>query len=136
MTQQASAPSLRTYLGMWLRWVRGRQETGYDKMLLLATPFPVRLDAYLLRYPQGSQIPPHTDPVAAGRHYRLNVVVRQAREGGEFVCRGAPWRWGRVALFRPDRSEHAVTRVVSGQRYVLSVGWVVGREPTGDAAQT
>jgi 2OG-Fe(II) oxygenase superfamily len=136
MTHQANASPLRTYLGMWLRWLRGRQGTGYDKMLLLATPFPIRLDAYLLRYPQGCEIPPHTDPVAAGRHYRLNVVVWRAREGGEFVCAGALWQRGRVALFRPDCSEHAVTRVAAGRRYVLSIGWVLGREPAGRSAQT
>jgi hypothetical protein len=104
-------------------------------MLLVATPFPVPLDAYVLRYPQGSEIPPHTDPVAAGRHYRLNIVVWRAREGGEFVCAGALWQRGRVALFRPDRSEHAVTRVVAGRRYVLSVGWVLGRKRAQTAAQ-
>ena len=120
----AEGASLRSYLRMWLRWTRGRQGTGYDKLLLFATPLPVPLDVYLLRYPQGSEIPAHRDPVERGRHYRLNVLVWRAREGGEFRCADPIFRSGRVALFRPDRSEHAVTRVESGRRYVLSVGWV------------
>jgi hypothetical protein len=59
--------SLREYLQLWLRWQKGRQNSGYDKLLLAAVPFPIPFDRYLLRFPEGSQIPPHRDPVRAGR---------------------------------------------------------------------
>jgi hypothetical protein len=55
----------REYLQLWLRWQKGRQNSGYDKLLLAAVPFPIPFDCYLLRFPEGSQIPPHRDPVAS-----------------------------------------------------------------------
>ncbi len=69
-------PSFRFYLDNAFRWRRGRQGTGYDKMLLATAAWPIRFDSYLIRYPEGSEIPPHTDPVADGRHYRLNIVLK------------------------------------------------------------
>ncbi len=110
-----------------LRWRRGRQGTGYDKMLLLTARWPLAFDSYLIRYPEGSEIPPHTDPVTAGRHYRLNVILKSSRRGGEFVCAAPIFATQRIKLFRPDACEHSVTRVEGGSRYVLSIGWVLSR---------
>ena len=115
---------LRTFLASAWRWQRGRQGTGYDKMLLLTGRWPLPFDSYLIRYPEGAAIPPHTDPVQAGRHYRLNVVLKASPQGGEFVCAKPIFQSARVNLFRPDVCEHSVTRVVGGSRYVLSLGWV------------
>ena len=36
-----------SYLRNWMRWQRGRQGTGYDKMLLLVNPFRSPSDLYL-----------------------------------------------------------------------------------------
>jgi hypothetical protein len=119
--------AVRQYTAVAFRWQRGRQGTGYDKMLLLTAPWPIAFDSYLLRYPEGSESPPHTDPVEAGRHYRLNIILRSPRAGGEFVCAAPLFASRRVKLFRPDACEHSVTRVVGGSRYVLSIGWVLGR---------
>ena len=102
----AAVRALREYVNTVFRWQRGRRGTGYDKMLLLTAPWPIAFDAYLLRYPEGSEIPPHQDPVSSGRHYRLNLIK----------------------LFRSDLSQHSVTRVIGGSRYVLSIGWVL-KEP-------
>lgn len=71
--------ALRNYLSLAFRWQRGRQGTGYDKMLLATARWPLPFDSYLIRYPEGSEIPPHTDPVQAGRHYRLNIVLKSPR---------------------------------------------------------
>lgn len=109
----------------WLKWQRGRQGTGYDKMLLATAHFPMPFDCYLLRYPKGSEIPSHTDPVSDKRHYRLNVVVWRAGAGGEFVCKSPIFETSRIKFFRPDACEHAVTRVTQGSRYVVSLGWVL-----------
>ena len=114
------------YLGNWLRWRSGRQESGYDKMLLLANPFLVPFDCYLLRFRTGSEIPSHTDPVSDKRHYRLNIIVRKAKQGGEFLCSDPIYENRRIKLFRPDVSSHSVTKVTEGTRYVVSIGWVRG----------
>lgn len=107
------------------RWRAGRQGTGYDKMLLATASWPLPFDSYLIRYPEGAEIPPHTDPVGSGRHFRLNIVLKSPRSGGEFVCAAPIFQTRRVKFFRPDACEHSVTRVVGGSRYVLSLGWVL-----------
>lgn len=122
----------RCYWRVLWRWQRGRQGTGYDKMLLLALPWPVPLDSYLIRYPEGSSVPPHTDPAGHGRHYRLNIILKSPRAGGEFSCSSTLYSSKRIKLFRPDICEHSVTLVAGGSRYVLSIGWVLrARKPPG-----
>jgi hypothetical protein len=118
--------SIRRYATQAFRWQSGRQGSGYDKMLLLTAPWPVPFDSYLIRYPDGSGIPPHTDPVQHGRHYRLNIILKSPRSGGEFVCANPIYASARIKLFRPDQCEHSVTPVRGGSRYVLSIGWVLG----------
>jgi hypothetical protein len=119
--------SLRSYAALAFRWQRGRQGSGYDKMLLATARWPLPFDSYLIRYPEGSAIPPHTDPVQSGRHYRLNIVLKSPQSGGEFVCATPIFATKRIKLFRPDACEHSVTQVVGGSRYVFSLGWVLGR---------
>lgn len=108
----------------FFRWVPGRQQTGYDKMLLITALWPLPFDCYLLRFKPGQGVPPHVDQVEDGRHYRLNLVLRQARAGGEFVCDKLIYESRRIKLFRPDIAEHSVSEVTEGSRYVLSIGWV------------
>lgn len=114
-----------TFATTAFRWQSGRQGTGYDKMLLATARWPLPLDCYLIRYPEGSEIPPHTDPVKLGRHFRLNVILKSPTSGGEFACAKPIFATTRIKLFRPDQCEHSVTRVVGGSRYVFSVGWVL-----------
>ena len=108
------------------RWQKGRQKSGYEKMLLARAWWPLKFDVYLLKFPQGCEVPKHTDKVTAGRHYRLNIILKQARCGGQFVCKTPIYSSKRIKLFRPDISEHAVTKVTLGNRYLLSIGWVRG----------
>lgn len=110
---------------LW-RWQRGRQGGGYDKLLLGGTLWPLPCDCYLLRFPTGASVPPHTDRVERGRHYRLNIILRPARKGGDFVCASPIHASRRIKLFRPDREEHSVTMIEEGTRWVLSIGWVRG----------
>lgn len=123
----SAVAALRNYVRQAFRWQSGRQGSGYDKMLLLTAPWPVPFDSYLIRYPDGSSIPPHTDPVQRGRHYRLNLILKAPKAGGEFVCAKPIYSSSRIKLFRPDECEHSVTLVQGGSRYVLSVGWVLGK---------
>ena len=115
------------YIENWFRWKAGRQNTGYEKMLLLVNPFLFPFDLYLLRFKPGTEIPTHTDPVSKKRHFRLNIVVRQAQRGGQFVCSEPIFETRRIKLFRPDLSPHSVTKIESGTRYVLSLGWIWGQ---------
>lgn len=107
-----------------MKWDQGRQGTGYGKKLLLTGRWPLPFDCYLLKYPEGSEIPPHVDPVVKGKHYRLNIVLKASKQGGEFMCATPVWAIGRIKLFRPDVCEHSVTKVKGSTRYVLSIGWI------------
>jgi hypothetical protein len=118
---------IQNYLSKAFRWQRGRQGTGYDKMLLLTAPWPIPFDSYLIRYPEDSAIPPHVDQVKSGRHFRLNIILKSPKSGGEFICKDPLFATSRIKLFRPDVSEHSVTQVVGGSRYVFSLGWVLGK---------
>ncbi len=105
------------------QWEKGRQNTGYRKMLLGFGFWPCPFDAYLLRFTEGDEIPPHKDSVDSGKHYRLNIILNDAIEGGEFICKNTifenPW----VKFFRSDIATHAVTKIEKGERWVLSIGW-------------
>lgn len=108
------------------RWQRGRQGTGYDKMLLATARWPIPFDSYLIRYPEGSAIPPHTDPVSNGRHFRLNIVLKSPKAGGEFICKTPIFESQRVKVFRPDACEHGRREPV---RLFPRLGSEVARPP-------
>ena len=114
------------FLSKLFRWEKGRQLSGYDKMLLLGSKWFIKFDVYLLRFKEGSEIKPHTDKVDNGKHYRLNIVLKQALKGGEFICSNPIYQSSRIKFFRPDTCEHSVTKVIRGNRYLLSIGWVIG----------
>jgi hypothetical protein len=106
----------------------GAFQTGFVLEILVqvaANPFLVPFDLYVLRYPVGSHIPPHRDPVPSGRHYRLNVVIRRSSAGGAFICDKPIYSSKRISLFRSDISTHSVTTVEGRPRYVLSLGWIL-----------
>lgn len=124
-------------------WEAGRQGTGYEKLdlrtlddspqylepLLAGARVALRVeysdwDAYLLRYADGSFIPPHRDPTRHGKHLRLNAVVQASAPGsGELRLDGAVFDLdiGDAVVFRSDQIEHQVSLVV-GERLMLSVG--------------
>lgn len=112
------------FLRELFRWERGRQKSGYDKMLLCGATWPIKFDTYLLKFPEGSEVRPHTDKVKLGKHYRLNIVLRNAQVGGEFICLNPIFETKHIKFFRPDVCEHQVSKVVKGNRYLLSIGWV------------
>lgn len=112
---------------MPLNWEQGRQGTGYQKLRLLNRWWyfsRFKWDLYLLRYPVGSGIPRHNDPVPDHAHYRLNIYLWNAGAGGIPEHDGVIVSNRFFTLFRPDINTHSVTEVKQGTRYVLSFGWV------------
>lgn len=106
------------------RWRPGRQGSGYFKMLLAQGS---SWDCYLMRYPTGSHVPTHHDPVHGRRHFRLNVALRGTQDVVELlgppIARGRRW-----LLFRPDVVSHRMTPV-ERPRLELSIGWTLPAEP-------
>lgn len=105
-------------------WVHGRQHTGYQKMKLIESKL-LKFDLWLLRYRRGAYIKSHIDPVPGGRHYRLNIFLKQALVGGEFRHGDVIFKNKFMVFFRPDISYHSVMEVKEGTRYVLSLGFVL-----------
>lgn len=116
---------IKQYFKDCFRWREGRQETGYFKMLLLWSKIPVPFDIYILKYPEGSQITPHVDQVTSGKHYRLNIILKNAKAGGIFKVENSIFETKRIKFFRPDVSEHSVTKIEKGQRILFSMGFIL-----------
>jgi hypothetical protein len=102
-------------------WTKGRLGNGYEKLCLCKFLF---FDMYFLRFPLDSYIDTHTDPVPKGRHFRLNIVLKKSKLGGVFVCDDAMINTPRIKYFRPDIQPHGVSPIRSGNRFVLSIGWI------------
>lgn len=111
-----------------MKWELGRQGTGYKKITLLENKAIIPFDLHVIKYDGGDYIPPHTDPVPYGDHYRLNIVLWKSGKGGDFKCDRAILNWPRIKFFRPDIHEHSVTAVESGTRVVLSFGFILNRK--------
>lgn len=113
------------------KWQTGRQNSGYDKMLLaLSNRF--KFDFYLLRIPDEMSVPLHCDPCPEGyEHRRINLALC-ASKPPETRIYGGPkalsMLGGRLVFFRPDVSPHSLERrstVVQGRAtYMLSFGWL------------
>jgi len=113
-----------------MKWEKGRQNSGYEKIKLLESQ-RFKFDVYLLRYRKGASIPPHYDPAPFGfAHHRLNIVLKRAKDGGNFftlshgIHRPHKFMNNRIIFFRPDITSHMVSKVKRGARYVLSIGWL------------
>lgn len=113
-------------------WHDGARRSGYQKLLLAYASRPWMWELLLLRYTPGVGLPPHTDRLPVGklsnwRHYRLNIVVKRAKQGGEFVMHeGRPiFKCWRVYLFRADQYLHEVKPIIEGTRYVLNLGVIL-----------
>jgi hypothetical protein len=102
-------------------FISGRQNSSYEKLVLIYTKY-LPFDLYILRYKEGSYIPEHVDEVSNKKHYRLNIILKHATLGGVFKCENSIVSTNRIKLFRPDINKHSLTEVLSGTRYVLSLG--------------
>lgn len=72
-------------------------------------------------YPINHSVMKHSDPVQKGRYYKLNFVLLQPKVGGVFECSNCIINlFNRIYLFRPDKYEHSVSKIISGKRVLLS----------------
>ena len=85
----------------------------------------IRWDIYLFHYPEGSYIPKHKDPSKYGKHYRFNIELKKAEEGGIFTCNKVIFKFWRFCLFRADSNYHKVSRIGKGSRWILSFGFTL-----------
>lgn len=64
---------------------------------------------------------PHVDMISEGRLYKLNCVLIKPKKGGEFICDKNIFNlFGRLYLFRPDLYQHQVSKILHGNRWLLS----------------
>lgn len=108
------------------KWEKGRQNTGYEKLKIFQF---LNMDCYILRYNPGDSIPWHTDLVPGRKHFRLNLTLKKAIDGGVFLTKKHYdnvtefiSHKSRIVIFRSDITKHGVTEVKKGQRIVLTFG--------------
>jgi hypothetical protein len=123
-----------------MKFKPGRQGSGYSVLTLFKSKLLQR-DAYIIKYPTGSAIPAHKDPVPEGYvHWRLNIVLPTKHTGGDFyylypenpnntylIYSKTSWFGLKIIKFAPSEITHSVSEVISGTRYVLSFGWLKKR---------
>ena len=112
---------------MFLKWKLGRQKSGYSRLTLCQLNIgKMKLDSHIIKFPEGSCIPEHIDPVDGYNHYRLNIILRKAKSGGKFYSQKQIFSFrNRVFLFRPDKYKHSVSMIEIGTRIVFSVGFAL-----------
>lgn len=112
-------------------WQTGRQNSGYDKMLI-ASSDRFKFDFYVLRIPDEMSVPTHCDPSPEGyAHRRINLALC-ATKPPETCFHGGPEPLilfgGRLVFFRPDVSPHSLrpraVRIPGRATYMLSFGWL------------
>lgn len=111
-----------------LKWKKGRQGTGYEKMILANIIFPSFLntkvrgfDIHILFYPEGIELPEHVDLIEDMRHVRINFVLKKSKLGGVFKSDGIIFTSSRLKIFYSDLP-HSVSKIEKGNRWLLSIG--------------
>lgn len=88
-----------------------------NKAILSSKVFSINL----VTYPTNHSVIKHIDPVQQGRYYKLNLILIKPKAGGIFKCSKCIINlFNRVYLFRPDKYDHSVSKIVSGKRVLLS----------------
>jgi hypothetical protein len=108
----------------FFEWTLGRQGTGYEKMPLFISK-QLKCDFYLLKFPAGTVVPTHTDPVDKEYdHYRINyTVIGSNCVGQRMYVLGKHRRFWRIIFFRPDKYEHGLQKQ-KRDAYMFSFGWL------------
>lgn len=89
-------------------------------------PFYSAFFLSLISYPQGSIVEKHHDGGINPLKMKpllgcnLNIVLKKAVEGGEFICMEAWVNTGRIKIFNGDKYDHEVTRVEKGRRVIFA----------------
>lgn len=107
-----------------LPWAPGRQNSGYQKIKIFSSKW-LGCDFYLLRFPQGTGVPTHTDPVELGKkHHRINFHFGGYNWPGQrMYVLGKHRRIWRFIYLRPDTYSHGLPEQKKTS-YMLSFGWV------------
>lgn len=103
-----------------MKWERGRQESGYEKLTLFSSKL-LGCDAYVLKIPAGVGVPKHRDPVPGRSHHRINITIRGKlhMKADQAIFRVGRW----LSYFRPDIVTHWV-EPVKNDTFLLSFGWI------------
>ncbi len=124
--------SLFINLGKSISLFWSRKTQAYDTALqsgvggLIRWPFYSALFVSVISYPQGSIVDAHRDgginlqkmkPLLG---YNMNIVLKKAILGGEFVCPQAWVNSSRIKIFNGDKYDHEVTRIQKGKRTILA----------------
>ena len=100
---------------------------------LIRWPFYSALFISVINYPEGSVVEVHRDggidhqkmqPLLG---FNMNIVLKKATLGGEFVCPDAWVNSSRIKIFNGDRFNHHVTQIQKGGRIILAFKFSLAR---------
>lgn len=100
------------------KWKKGRQNDNYERVKLFESEL-LKADVYLIRVKPLGIIPPHTDTVKSGKHFRFNITIGGLVTYIEGVGHSLPY------LFRPDIQQHMARNHAKEYAYMLSFGKVI-----------
>ncbi len=106
------------------QWYNVGQNISYRKFVFsLRWPITFQFQIHLTRYKSGSWLSEHVDEIhEKERQFRLVLVLKKAKQGGELLCEHFITNRSRLKLFEPCKYKHEVTRVEEGERIVALIG--------------
>lgn len=113
-----------------LSWKNGRQKGSSYKVVKLFESQRFNFDIYIIKMEVGDFINPHIDhsPIEDMIHYRLNILLKKPLKGGRFFTIDKNTKektfYKSFVKFASSEVIHGVTKVISGTRYLLSIGWL------------
>lgn len=104
-------------------WVHVGQEISYRKFVLnVRWPITFQFQIFITRYGAGGLLEEHIDSTHEDeKQFRLMVLLKRPKQGGELICEKFIINRGRIKLFEPNRYKHQVTKVVRGERLVALI---------------
>lgn len=123
-----------------MTWTKGRSGKYYrgsgqeiSKSLLdkIITTFKISTDRHrvnFLRMPEGSSLTPHTDDISHGV-FQILIMLQPSIEGGILHINNNPHPTsaGDALGFNANIWEHEVTKIIRGERRVLSIQFFLPR---------
>lgn len=104
------------------KWKVGHFGKNYKKMQIFTLPF---CDFYIMKVNQGGYINAHFDKIDGKKHIRIDFILPDTAEGGEFRFlrnKGKNITLWRFVIFRADKVLHWFAPVRKGSKTILSFG--------------
>ena len=118
--------NLGTFASFFCSFRTVAYDTAFQSGIGHVIRWPVLFSQYIsiLEYPTGTHITRHSDGDSTAHRsivgININLVLKKAVRGGEFICPGAILNTSRLKIFNGDKYPHEVTPIEEGTRMLLA----------------